>query len=77
MNYEYDANKDKCPLPLVKLRVILKKMVAGDTCLLTIKDSGSKQDILRNVTTTVTVFLQKYISKFKFRFPTLFMTCDL
>ena len=33
------------------------------------------QDILRNATTTV--FLQHYITKFKFRLPTLSMTCDL
>ena len=33
------------------------------------------QDILRNA--TATVFLQHYITEFKFRFPTLSMTCDL
>ena len=33
------------------------------------------QDILRNV--IATLFLQKYISKFKFRLPTLSMTCNL
>ena len=32
-------------------------------------------DILRNA--TATVFLQKYISKCKFRLPTLSMTCEL
>ena len=33
------------------------------------------QDILRNA--TATVFLQLYITKFKFRLPALSMTCDL
>ena len=45
MTYIYDATLEKCPLPLVKLRVILRKMVAGDNCLLQIVDTGSKKDI--------------------------------
>jgi len=45
MIYEYDARNDKCPLPLVKLRVILKKMTGNDRCILLIADSGSKSDI--------------------------------
>lgn len=45
MIYEYDARNDKCPLPLVKLRVILKKMTDNDRCILLIADSGSKSDI--------------------------------
>ncbi|MBO9490821.1 sulfurtransferase TusA family protein [Endozoicomonas sp. G2_1] len=45
MLYQYDATGDKCPLPLVKLRVILKKMQSGDSCLMQILDKGSKKDI--------------------------------
>ena len=45
MLYEYDATKDKCPLPLVKLRLLLKKMRINDTCLIRITDQGSKNDI--------------------------------
>ncbi|NQY63725.1 MAG: sulfurtransferase TusA family protein [Alteromonadaceae bacterium] len=45
MLYEYDATKERCPLPLVKLRVILKKMQANDSCRLLIADKGSKKDI--------------------------------
>ncbi|MFD2166913.1 sulfurtransferase TusA family protein [Thalassotalea euphylliae] len=45
MKYEYDASGEKCPLPLVKLRVMLKKMKAGDCCQLLLTDSGSKSDI--------------------------------
>lgn len=45
MQYEYNACEECCPLPLVKLRVILKKMTNNDTCLMRISDKGSKQDI--------------------------------
>lgn len=45
MHYHYDATQDKCPLPLVKLRVILKKMREGDECFISIADKGSKSDI--------------------------------
>ena len=45
MLYEYDACAESCPLPLVKLRVILKKMSNSDSCLMQIRDKGSKQDI--------------------------------
>ncbi|REL26734.1 sulfurtransferase TusA family protein [Thalassotalea euphylliae] len=47
MNYHYDACDEVCPLPLVKLRVLLKKMKFGDSCRLLIKDTGSKSDIPR------------------------------
>ncbi|XPF95601.1 sulfurtransferase TusA family protein [Colwellia sp. RE-S-Sl-9] len=45
MLHEYDATNDKCPLPLVKMRVILKKMQANDKCSIRILDKGSKNDI--------------------------------
>ncbi|QOL25181.1 sulfurtransferase TusA family protein [Thalassotalea sp. LPB0316] len=45
MHFEYDATKEKCPLPLVKLRVILKKMQPSDTCMIQISDKGSIKDI--------------------------------
>lgn len=50
MIYEYDATLDKCPLPLVKLRVILKKMVDNDSCIIRLADNGSKSDIPRLLT---------------------------
>jgi len=50
MLYEYDATRDKCPLPLVKMRVILKKMHANDKCLISINDKGSKSDIPKYLT---------------------------
>ncbi len=45
MNFQYDASQEKCPLPLVNLRLILKKMKTKDTCVLKIRDSGSKESI--------------------------------
>ena len=45
MLYEYDATAEKCPLPLVKMRVILKKMQQGDSFLLKISDTSSIKDI--------------------------------
>ncbi|WP_114327063.1 sulfurtransferase TusA family protein [Candidatus Colwellia aromaticivorans] len=45
MIFEYDASDEKCPLPLVNLRLQLKKMQKGDICLLTIADKGSIEDI--------------------------------
>lgn len=45
MLYEYDATNEKCPLPLVKMRVLLKKMKQGDVCLMRITDKGSIKDI--------------------------------
>ena len=45
MVYEYDGRNDKCPLPLVKLRVLLRKVVKGDICVIKISDRGSLSDI--------------------------------
>jgi TusA-related sulfurtransferase len=45
MIFQYDASQEKCPLPLVKLRLILKKMKKEDVCILKIRDLGSKDNI--------------------------------
>jgi len=45
MIFQYDASKEKCPLPLVNLRLILKKMGQEDSCILKISDKGSVTDI--------------------------------
>jgi TusA-related sulfurtransferase len=45
MVFEYDASDEKCPLPLVNLRLLLKKFKKGDICVFTIADKGSIQDI--------------------------------
>jgi TusA-related sulfurtransferase len=50
MIYEYDASAEKCPVPLVKLRLILKQMTKDDCCLLKISDPGSLTDIPKLLT---------------------------
>ncbi|OUR80673.1 hypothetical protein A9Q75_10065 [Colwellia psychrerythraea] len=45
MIYKYDGRGEKCPVPLVKLRLLLKKMQDGDQCIITIDDIGSINDI--------------------------------
>lgn len=50
MIFQYDASQEKCPLPLVNLRLILKKMKKEDICVIQISDSGSKENIPRLLT---------------------------
>ncbi|MGB2740963.1 MAG: sulfurtransferase TusA family protein [Cognaticolwellia sp.] len=45
MIYQYDATQDKCPVPLVNLRLLLRKLTPNDSCLIRIFDKGSKKDI--------------------------------
>ncbi len=45
MIYTYDGTKEKCPKPLVKMRLMLKTMRSEDQCLLLLKDLGSINDI--------------------------------
>lgn len=45
MIYTYDGTGEKCPVPLIQLRLLLKKMNAGDQCILILTDIGSQQDI--------------------------------
>lgn len=45
MFHKYDATKEQCPLPLVKMRMMLKKMHVNDKCSISILDEGSKKDI--------------------------------
>jgi len=45
MIYKYDGRGEKCPVPLVNLRLLLKKMHDGDMCIITIDDRGSINDI--------------------------------
>ncbi len=45
MIFQYDASREKCPLPLVKLRLLLKKMHGNDSCVIKVTDKGSIEDI--------------------------------
>lgn len=47
MIYKYDGRGEKCPVPLVNLRLLLKKMKLGDECHIIINDAGSNTDIPR------------------------------
>ena len=37
MTYEYDATQDKCPVPLVNLRLLLRKLTKKDIPRLLLK----------------------------------------
>ena len=50
MIYEYDGRSEKCPIPLVQLRLILRKMSKTDFCRLQISDKGSIKDIPKLLT---------------------------
>jgi TusA-related sulfurtransferase len=62
MLYEYDATAEKCPLPLVKMRVILNKMQTGDEFYLHITDKGSKTDIPKLLTKQGYLFEERYLA---------------
>ena len=61
MIYRYDAVNDKCPLPLVKMRQILKKMTADDSFIITLSDKGSLTDIPNYLTTKGYIFSIKHL----------------
>jgi tRNA 2-thiouridine synthesizing protein A len=63
MIYEYDARSEKCPVPLVKLRLLLKKMSNSDFCLLQISDQGSITDIPKLLTKQGYSYKQSWLEK--------------
>lgn len=64
MIYEYDATQDKCPVPLVNLRLLLRKLTSNDSCLIRICDSGSKKDIPKLLIKQGFYFEQKNVDKY-------------
>lgn len=50
MIFNYDGTSDKCPVPLVTMRLLLKKMQKGDQCTVLIKDAGSVKDLPKLLT---------------------------
>lgn len=50
MIYRYDGTKARCPVPLVQMRLLLKKMDVADSCIIILKDSGSLKDIPKYLT---------------------------
>jgi TusA-related sulfurtransferase len=63
MLYNYNGVNDKCPVPLVNLRVILKKMSCNDSCLIQIADEGSKKDIPKLLTKQNVQFTQHWLNE--------------
>ena len=63
MIYEYDARSETCPVPLVQLRLLLKKMSNTDFCLLKISDQGSIKDIPKLLTKHGYVYKQSWLEK--------------
>jgi tRNA 2-thiouridine synthesizing protein A len=61
MIYEYDATQEKCPVPLVNLRLLLRKLTAFDSCLMRICDNGSKKDIPKLLTKQGIYFEQRNV----------------
>ncbi|NQY50414.1 MAG: sulfurtransferase TusA family protein [Colwellia sp.] len=45
MIYKYDGIGKKCPVPLINMRLLIKKMQSGDECIISINDAGSLNDI--------------------------------
>lgn len=61
MIYKYDGRGEQCPVPLVNLRLLLKKMVAGDKCIILIQDVGSVKDIPKFLNKTQYCYRQDFL----------------
>jgi TusA-related sulfurtransferase len=61
MIYEYDGTKEKCPIPLVNMRLILKKMKSDDQCLIRLIDPSSIKDISALLTKQLYPYSQRLI----------------
>ena len=64
MFYEYDGQNDICPFPLVKTRQLLKKMQHGDSCMILIKDKGSKKNIISYLNKYSWQYSQKQLDQY-------------
>jgi TusA-related sulfurtransferase len=62
MIYKYDGCGFKCPIPLIKVRLLLKNILATDQCLITLDDSGSIKDIPRYLQKKGYVFIIKKLT---------------
>ena len=55
----YDGRQDKCPLPLVKTKLLLKQLKIGEQLVLKLTDAGSIQDIPKLLTKLEVPFVLK------------------
>ena len=60
---EYDARLEKCPLPLVKTKLLLKSLTSGQQVRLLLSDPGSISDIPKLLTKQCIEFTQQQIDK--------------
>ena len=63
MIYKYDGCGFKCPIPLIKIRLLLKSMANTDQCFITLNDSGSIRDIPKYLQKKGYVFTTKTIAQ--------------
>ncbi len=63
MIYKYDGIGEKCPVPLVQMRLLLKKMQFGDQCIITINDTASLNDIPKLLKNLEYNFSEKSLGK--------------
>ncbi|WNC70145.1 sulfurtransferase TusA family protein [Thalassotalea nanhaiensis] len=59
----YDGRLEKCPLPLVKTKLLLKQLTAGQSLTLFLADPGSIQDIPRLLSKLNIPFEQSLIAE--------------
>ena len=59
----YDGRLEKCPLPLVKTKLLLKQLTAGQSLTLFLADPGSIQDIPRLLSKLNIPFEQSLLDK--------------
>ncbi len=64
MIFKYDGCGCKCPEPLIKVRLLLKKMKGDDKCYIIINDNASIKDI------------PKFLQKKGYRFTTTSLPND-
>lgn len=59
---KYDARSDRCPVPLVKTKLLLKSLDKGQALRILLCDSGSKQDIPKWMTSIGLPFITTQLS---------------
>ncbi len=50
MIHKYNGSEEQCPIPLVRTRLLLKKMQKNDSCVIQLRDEGSITDIPKLLT---------------------------
>lgn len=61
MIYQYDGRRDKCPVPIVTIRVALKKLKPNDIYIVKLADRGSISDIPKYLSSKNYLFSERVI----------------